>query len=499
VSVTQLYPQLVAELRSQADLAGALHLLQWDQETYMPAGVAETRARQIGALSAALHQRRTEPAFLGLVDELASSSQLDVAQNIDVRETKWRIDRQRALDTELIRERSQLHAESRARWIEARAADDFGALRPYLERIVEIERQVAGCIDSSREPYEVLLEGYEPGMTVAAIEGLFTELRTRLQPLAGALPAAGKGLDRTTALQGDFPLDRQREFNRGVAAAIGFDFDKGRLDVAAHPFTMSIGDDVRLTTRYDETDLRYSLYSTIHEAGHGLYEQGLDREAWGLPRGFACSLGVHESQSRFWENIVGRSRGFWEHFLPRARAHFPCLREASLGDVIRSANEARRSLIRTEADEITYNLHIILRFELERALIAGTLKVGELPQAWREAMQISLGVVPPDDRDGVLQDVHWASGAIGYFPTYTLGNIYAAELAAAAERALGSLQELMAKGEFGELLSWLRRGIHRLGQTHRGLELVATAIGHPPEARALVDHLIRKSRVVEES
>jgi carboxypeptidase Taq len=365
-------------------------------------------------------------------------------------------------------------------------------LSPYLQRIVDIERRVAACIDAAREPYEVLLESYEPGMTVAAVEAYFAELGSRLRPLVDALPPQDVS-SPPSALEGRYPIDHQREFNHGVAASIGFDFDRGRLDVAAHPFTMSIGDDVRLTTRYDERDLRYSLYSTIHETGHGLYEQGLDPEAWGLPRGFACSLGVHESQSRFWENIVGRSHGFWEYFLPRARATFPAMRAVPLTAVLRSANDASRSFIRTESDEITYNLHIILRFELERALIQGTLAVVDLPQAWSEAMRRHLGIVPPDDRDGVLQDVHWASGSIGYFPTYTLGNIYAAELAAAAERDLGSLHELMARGEFRLLLEWLRATVHRLGQTYRGHELITKAIGRAPEARALIDHLLRKS------
>jgi carboxypeptidase Taq len=492
----QRYLQLVEHLRHQGDLAAALHLLQWDQETYMPAGVAETRARQIGALAAVLHERRTEPGFLDLVDELAARADLDPEQAVDVRETKWRVDRQRALDAGLVRERSQLHAEARSHWVEARAQDDFAALRPYLRRIVEVERRVAGCIDAARDPYEVLLEGYEPGMTVGAIEAAFTELRTHLQPLVAGLPAAGDGCGAKSALEGSFPIDRQREFNHGVAAAIGFDFSRGRLDVAAHPFTMTIGDDVRLTTRFDAGDLRYSLYSTIHEAGHGLYEQGLDPAARGLPRGQACSLGVHESQSRFWENIVGRSRAFWQYLLPRARATFPGMREVALDAVVRSANQARRSLIRTEADEITYNLHIILRFELERALVAGTLPVAELPQAWRDGMQKYFAVAPANDRDGVLQDVHWAGGAIGYFPTYTLGNIYAAELAAAVDRDLGPLEELLARGDFAAVLGWLRTNVHRLGQTHRGRKLIEVAVGHTPDARALTAHLIRKSRVI---
>jgi len=260
---------------------------------------------------------------------------------------------------------------------------------------------------------------------------------------------------------------------------------------------MSIGDDIRLTTRYDEHDLRYSLYSTIHETGHGLYEQGLDAAAWGTPRGKSCSLGIHESQSRLWENHVGRSEGFWRHILPTAQALFPSLADMSVHAAVLAVNDARPSLIRTEADEMTYNLHIILRFELERALIDGSLAVNDLPDAWRAKMRHYLGVVPDTDRDGVLQDVHWASGAIGYFPTYTLGNINAAQLLSAAQADLGALDDLLAAGEFRMLLDWLRRRVYRWGQTHRSSALITLATGQPPDCTALLAHLERKLTYLE--
>jgi carboxypeptidase Taq len=302
---------------------------------------------------------------------------------------------------------------------------------------------------------------------------------------------------RSEALRGHFPIDAQRRFNDEVAARIGFDFRKGRLDEAVHPFTTSIGDDVRITTRYDEGDLAYAIYSTIHETGHGLYEQGLDPEAWGLPRGHSCSLGVHESQSRLWENQIGRSEAFWSQILPLAQRHFPALDGVPLDSVVLAVNAAGPSFIRTEADEITYNLHIILRFELERALVDGSLDVASLPQAWAEKMRTYLGIRPPDDRQGVLQDVHWASGAIGYFPTYTLGNIYAAQLVRAIEPSAGSLDSLLRTGDFAALLAWLRRHIHRLGQTYRSTELIQRATGGPPTARPLLEHLQQKVSYLE--
>ena len=494
------YTRLISTLRAHADLAAALHLLEWDQETYMPAGALDGRARQIGALAAQLHRCRTDPAFLDLVDGLAAElPRLSPEQAVDVRETKWRLDRQRALDADLVRERSELHAQARAVWITARETDQFTVLAPFLSRIVDVERRVAAAIDPTRPAYDVLLEGYESGATSADLETIFGELRQGLLPLVDRLRGR---LDtrplEASALRGHFPVDAQLRFNRLVSERLGFDFRRGRLDEAVHPFTMSIGPDVRLTTRYDEHDLSYALYSTIHETGHGLYEQGLDPEAWGTPRGLSCSLGIHESQSRLWENQVGRSEAFWRHLLPTAAACFPALADTSLKSVLATVNAARPSLIRTEADEITYNLHIILRFELEEALVDGSLDVGALPEAWCDKMRHYLGVAPCTDREGVLQDVHWASGAIGYFPTYALGNIYAAQLMRAAEADLGGLDAAFAAGDFQLLLGWLRDHVHRLGQRNRPAALIAAATGQPPSCRPLLEHLDRKLSVIEE-
>jgi carboxypeptidase Taq len=498
MSAAAAYVRLVAALREHADLAAALRLLEWDQETFMPAGVLESRARQIGLLAGILHERHTAPAFLDLVDDLATRlTELDAGQAVDVRETKSHLDRARRLDAALIRERSALHAEAHGVWIGARRDDDFAALAPFLERIVATERRVAAAIDAQRDPYDVLLEGYEPGMSVAQLEPVFRELRDGLVPLVERLAALPAARPAPRALCGDFPIAVQRQLNRTVAERLGFDFATGRLDEAAHPFSTSIGNDVRLTTRYDARDLRYALYSTIHETGHGLYEQGLDAAARGTPRGEACSLGMHESQSRLWENQVGRSEGFWKFLLPVARQFFPALADTSLTAALLAVNEARPSLIRTESDEITYNLHIILRYELERALIDDSLRVADLPGAWHAKMRHYLGVVPGTDRDGVLQDVHWAGGAIAYFPTYTLGNIYAAQLARAAERALGPLQALLAAGEFAALLGWLRQQVHHLGQTYRAPELIRRATGAPASPQPLLEHLQRKLAFIE--
>ena len=493
------YAEFVAALRRQADVAAALALLEWDQETFMPAGVAEQRARQIGTLAAVHHDLETEPAFLARLDDLhARLAELDPAAAVDVRETKWRSDRTRALDTALVRERSTLRAEARSVWIGARADNDFARLAPYLERIVAVERRVAAAIDRQRDPYDVLLEDYEPGTSTGALEQLFTELRNGLVPLVARLRARLEARPlKAHALRGHFPIDSQRAANRRIAADIGFDFTRGRIDEAAHPFSTSIGGDVRLTSRYDESDLRYALFSTLHETGHGLYEQGLDPMAWGTPRGTACSLAIHESQSRLWENQVGRSAGFWRRCLPWFAQSFPALAGTGLEAALLAVNEARPSLIRTESDEITYNLHILLRFDLERALLAGDLPVADLPGAWAERMDRYLGVAPTTDREGVLQDVHWACGALGYFPTYTLGNVYAAMLCEAAIAALGPLDNLLARGEAATLLEWLRTHVHRRGQTQRAVALIEAATGRPPTCAPLLAHLASKLAFLE--
>jgi len=493
------YDTLVQQLQRNAHLAAALRLLEWDQETYMPNGVADNRAEQIGVLTSILHDLQTAPTFLGLVDELAADlSSLSPAQVVNVRETKWRLDRVRALPPALVHERATLHAQARSVWIAARRDDDFQALAPYLTRIVQLERMVAASIDRAKPAYDVLLEEYEPGIDTATIAAIFDELRQGLQPLVDRLQAR---LDArplpASGLKGTFPIDQQLRFNQIVARELGFDFERGRLDAAAHPFSTSIGTDVRITTRYDEADLRYSLFSTIHETGHALYEQGLDPAHLGTPLGESCSLGVHESQSRLWENIVARSAAFWQHLLPIAQRHLPALAERSLDEVLLAANEAGPSLIRTESDELTYNLHIILRFELERALIDDTLAVTDLPTAWAERMQKFLGVVPSNDRGGCLQDVHWASGAIGYFPTYALGNIYAAQIFQAASLAIGNLDDALARGDFAVLLAWLRDHVHRLGQTYRAPELVKHATGRPATHTDLLRHLARKLEYLE--
>lgn len=495
------YAALLDELREQARLEAALMLLEWDQDTMLPRGAFASRAQQVGTLSALLHERQTAPAFLDRIDRLADDvARLPPDAAVDVRELKWRLDRRRALSPALVRERSVLHSRARAVWANAHRDDDFEALAPYLEQVFRLEREVARTIDSGRDAYDVLLEDYEPGVTRAALEAMLGELREGLLPLVERVRARldDRPLD-DSALCGDFPAAAQRRAFRELVEAIGFDFTHGRLDESAHPFTITIGEEVRLTTRYDETDLRHGLFPTIHEAGHGLYEQGLVRDLRATPRGTACSAGIHESQARLWENLVARSRGFWCYWQPRLQKHLPALSGRPLDEVLLAASAARPSWSRVEADEVTYNLHVILRVELECALLDGALAVRDLPGAWRELAARYVGVVPSTNREGVLQDVHWAAGDIGYFPTYTLGNVYAAQLWRSAAEEIGDLDELMERGEYVALLEWLRHNVHRHGQRLRPQALIAEATGEAPAPAALLAHLDGRVRFLEEA
>jgi len=324
------------------------------------------------------------------------------------------------------------------------------------------------------------------------VERLFEPLRRHTPELVAQLQNAPRQPD-TRLLRRHYPREAQERFCRLIAERIGFDWQRGRLDPTVHPFATRLSPgDVRITTRYYEEFLNPSLFGTIHELGHALYEMGLPEEHWGAPMGASASLGMHESQSRMWENFVGRSRAFWEYFYPIAQEHFDALRDVPLDDFVFAVNAVQPSTIRVEADEVTYNLHILLRFELELALLRGELQVADLPSAWNEKFKAYMGFEPPNDAEGVLQDVHWSGGMIGYFPTYTLGNLYAAQLYAAAERDLGDLQAQFRRGEFAPLLEWLREKVHRQGQRYPAKELIERITGAPPSAEPLLAYFQRK-------
>jgi carboxypeptidase Taq len=409
---------------------------------------------------------------------------------------KREFDRCRRLPQELVEELSHATSIGQQVWVESKLSDDYQRFLPQLKRIVELKHQEADCLaDPGQSRYEVMLDSYEEGATVDQVQKIFGALRESLVPLIheGSERCARLG---PSVVEGHFPIVPQQRFSKWVAERIGFDFKRGRLDQTEHPFCTTLGPhDHRILTRFSEDSFSSGLYGVLHEAGHGMYEQGLDPQWYGTPLGSAASLGVHESQSRLWENLVGLAEPFWRWAHGHLLEHFPSeFRDVSIERLVQDLNRVQPSLIRIEADEVTYNMHILIRFELEKQLMSEQLRVEDLPEAWREQYRDYLGISPTEDRTGVLQDVHWSAGLIGYFPTYTLGNIYAAQLYAAADRQLGGLASQIERGEFKPLLDWLVERVHRHGQTYLPMELIERATGEPVDSKYLVEHLATKCR-----
>ncbi len=490
-----LYQEICRYARRTSVLTSIDAVLGWDERTQLPPAGGEHRAEQSTLLAGLIHQRWTDPKFGGQLDELSNLAEEEIGPDaaVVVRRLKRLRDKRVKLPQTLVEELARTAILGQQAWQEAREKDDFPSFKPLLERTIELKRQQAECLGYADCPYDALLDEYEPEERSANIGRVLAKLREELVPLVARLQGAVRRPD-TSILERTYPADAQDRFARAAAAAIGFDFNRGRLDVTAHPFCTTLGPhDCRITTRYNERFFNPAFFGVLHEAGHGIYEQGLPTEQYGLPTGEAISLGIHESQSRLWENLVGRSPAFWTHFFPLAWQAFPvALHDVKADDFVRAINDVRPSLVRIEADEVTYNLHILIRFELERALLDGNLQAAELPGAWNEKYEQYLGVTPPDNRDGVLQDVHWSAGLIGYFPTYALGNLYASQFFAQADADLGGLAAMFAAGDFRPLFDWLRQNIHRHGQRYTAAELVERVTGRPLSASPLVEHLQNK-------
>lgn len=474
------------------DLQEVQQLLEWDMEVMMPRKGVDQRGNHQAALATVMHAKLTDPALGDLVAELAGRMDLSPHLAADAREAKRARDRAVKIPPRLVAERARVCALSQAAWETAKDHDDFAAFLPHLEAVLKVTREMAHAIGGDQNPYDALLDEYEPGMTEAALRVTFADLRDRLVPLLDKIKGAAREPSQEPVTR-HFPKAGQEAFGRRIMAAMGYDLDAGRLDVSAHPFTNGTFRDVRITTRYCETFLNMALFGTMHEAGHALYEQGLDPTRYRDPAGGFCSLGVHESQSRFWENMIGRSRPFWQHYFPELKRTFPgVLEEVSEDAFYRAVNVVQPSLIRVEADEVTYNLHIILRFELESDLLGGRLEARDLPSAWNEKVKSFLGIVPPSDREGVLQDVHWSVGLIGYFPTYALGNLYAAQFAEALRRDMPDLDAKVARGELGSIKGWLNEHIHIHGRQYLPRELCQRVTGAPLSAEAAMRYLTAK-------
>jgi len=408
-----------------------------------------------------------------------------------VRELRREYDRFLRIPRQLVQDVARTTALAQTAWARARAESQFGVFRPWLEKIVELKRAEADCVGYAREPYDALIEDHEPGMTSQIVGRLFDALQQELVPMAARIAESGPP---SPPSRKTFPVAQQRAFGEQVAVALGFDASRGRFDLGVHPCCTGIGPgDCRLVLRFEPRDFPGGLLTILHEVGHGLYEQGLDPQHYGTPMGEPVSVGMDEAQARLWENRVGRSRGFWQYFYPKARRLFSqALGDMSLDQFVLTVNQVRPSLIRVHADEVTYNLHILVRFELERALVAGDLKAGDVPQAWNAAYRRYLGVEPTNDREGCLQDGHWADGLIGYFPTYTLGDVFAAQLFARAQAELGILEPQFARGEFTALVGWLNRKVYKEGAHYRSAQLIEVTTGAPPSHRPLIAALREK-------
>jgi carboxypeptidase Taq len=490
------YAELIGRSREDALVAACASLLEWDQETYMPAGAVDARGEQLAFLAGQLHDRASAPRLgelLAALEGSALTTDADAPPAVNVREIRRGYDRQSRIPRGLAEDLARTTARAQQEWAGARADDDFARFRPWLGRIVALKRDEAACVGFVDSPYDALLDDYEPGARAADVARLYAAVRAELVPLIDAIIGAPRQ-PAVELLQRGFAIDRQQAFARLIATAVGFDFTHGRLDLSVHPFCTRIGPgDVRLTTRYRTDDLEEGLFGVLHEVGHGLYEQGLDPAHDGTPMGEAVSLGVHESQSRFWENRIGRGRAFWRFAFEHARAAFaPTIDDVTPDALHFAINHVARTPIRVRADEVTYNLHTLIRFELEVALITGALDVADVPEAWNDGYRRHLGLTPVSDREGCLQDSHWSAGLIGYFPTYTLGDIYSAQLVDAATRDLGDLDARIATGDFAPLLDWLRTHVHRQGRRYAPALLIAQATGSPPDHRPLIAGLRRK-------
>ena len=490
--MTDRTEQFYDKCRTIHDLQEVQQLLDWDQQVMMPPKGVEQRGYQQGALAAIAHRGMTDPELGEIIAELSSRNDLPLDLAADVREAKRACDRAVKVPERLVSERARVVATAQAVWAEARQNDDFNAFRPHLEAVVRITREMAHAIAGGGNAYDALLDEYEPGMTETALKATFSDLRDRLVPLLDKIKGSPNPPTQDVVKR-TYPLAGQEAFGRKVMTAMGYDLEAGRLDVSAHPFTNGTLGDVRITTRYSETFLNMALFGTMHEAGHALYEQGLDPKRFRDPAGQACSLGIHESQSRFWENMIGRSRPFWRRYYPELKAAFPgVLDDVAEEGFYRAVNVVEPSLIRVEADEVIYNLHIILRFELESALLAGKLEAKDLPSAWNEKFKSFFGIVPPCDREGVLQDVHWSVGLIGYFPTYALGNLYAAQFMERLRADMPDLDERIAAGRFTDIKGWLNSNIHVHGRRYLPQDLCLRVTGKPLSADPAMAYLTKK-------
>ena len=485
------YDQLCDKSREISILGNTLGVLGWDQETYMPKGGVQYRAKQLSWLSGKMHELATCDSFrttLEAAESEAANSETTPVQAANLREFRHEFDRTTKLPQSLVEKDTETSSLAKMAWADARESSDFTIFAPHLKTSLDIAREKAELWGYDDEPYDALLTGYERAAKTADIAAIFDTVSGDLSSIAAEAVEKSSNIPENI-LEGDYPIEKQQLLNREVAEDIGFNFENGRIDTTTHPFCTGIGPrDTRLTTRYLENDFTSSLFGVLHESGHGLYDQGLPTDQHGLPVGSSSSLGIHESQSRLWENHIGRSRAFWTKWLPRAQEIFPHLAKVNLDDFLTSINRAKKSFIRVEADEATYDLHILLRFNLERRMLNGEIDVDDVPAAWNEQFQSYFGTTPPDDTHGCLQDIHWSMGGLGYFATYTMGNFNAAQLHHCAMKD-STVANASAKADYLPILDWMRKNIHQQGSLYLPQELMQHATGEPTNPQYYLDHL----------
>ena len=493
----EAYDELIYQVKETALLESCAGVLYWDERTYMPRAGAQHRAAQVSLLAGMGHEKFTSPRIgelLSICEDSDIVADPESVEAVNVREIRRVYAKETKLPKELVEEISKVTTLAQGEWATARKNSDFAHFRPWLDKVLELERRKAEAYGYEGEPYNALLDNYEPGATVDEVAAVFADLRKDLVELLGKIKDAPRQPDESI-IERTYPTEKQKLFGESVVQAMGYDFSAGRVDVTTHPFCTGLGTgDTRITTRYNPHRLNDALFGMMHEAGHGLYEMGLDKESYfGLPMAESVSLGIHESQSRMWENQVGRSRAFWVYFFPQLKRMFrEALDGVDLDSFYGAVNFVKPSYIRVEADEATYNLHILLRFELERAMLTGDLKTADVPAEWNDRFEKYFGIKVDKDSNGCLQDVHWSGGLVGYFPTYALGNLCAAQFFAKAREDQPELMLQFENGDFSGLLGWLREHIHRHGQRYRASALVEKVTGKPLSHKPLIDYMTKK-------
>jgi len=491
----KLFRRCRAQMKDISSLACVGGLLAWDQETMMPPRASPARAEQSGVIAGVIHEKFIDPAMGAMLAELdAHADDLSSSEAAIVRERLRDYRKATTLPLDLVRDMARVASLAQDAWIKARAKSDFAMFAPWLEKTVALKRRQAKAYGYRGHPYDALLDDYEPYMTVAELDPVIDELTQGLVPIAHAITSSSANID-ARLLHGHFPEAQQELMCRAIAARMGLDPQASRMDRSAHPFCAGISSptDVRITIRFDEHEVTKAVSNVMHEGGHALYEQGLPERFVGTPLAESISLGIHESQSRLWENVIGLSLPFMTFLLPLLRTHFPgSFKKVSASQLYRALNRVGAKPIRIESDEVTYNLHIVLRYEIEKALLTGDLKVKELPHVWNDMMKKLLGIRPKDDAHGVLQDTHWASGLFGYFPTYSLGNLYAAQFWNTLTKDIPHIDAKMARGEFAPIRAWLGEHIHRHGRRYTALELIKRVTGTPLHAYHFLNYLKEK-------